>query len=48
MCRRDTDNANVKESCSIAPSRRSRRLNGMVNRLLTFARPVRSTWSQLI
>jgi signal transduction histidine kinase len=39
MCRRDTDNANVKESCSVALEE-IERLNGMVNRLLSFSRPV--------
>jgi two-component system, NtrC family, sensor histidine kinase HydH len=39
MCRRDTDNAHVKESCSVALEE-IERLNGMVNRLLSFARPV--------
>lgn len=39
MCRRDSDNAQVKESCAIALEE-IERLNGMVNRLLNFARPV--------
>jgi two-component system, NtrC family, sensor histidine kinase HydH len=39
MCRRDTDNPHVKESCSVALEE-IERLNGMVNRLLNFARPV--------
>jgi signal transduction histidine kinase len=39
MCRRDADNAHVKESCSVA-LQEIERLNGMVNRLLAFARPV--------
>lgn len=39
MCRRDTDNGVVKESCSVALEE-IERLNGMVNRLLSFARPV--------
>jgi len=39
MCARDTDNPRVKESCSIALLE-IERLNGMVNRLLSFARPV--------
>ena len=39
MCRRDTDNPHVKESCSVALEE-IERLNGMVNRLLSFARPV--------
>lgn len=40
MCRRDTDNPRVKESCLVALEE-IERLNGMVNRLLNFARPVR-------
>ena len=40
MCRRDTDNPRVKESCVVALEE-IERLNGMVNRLLNFARPVR-------
>ncbi|MHB8499391.1 MAG: ATP-binding protein [Candidatus Acidiferrales bacterium] len=40
MCRRDTDNPHVKESCAVALEE-IERLNGMVNRLLNFARPVR-------
>lgn len=39
MCRRDTDNSHVKESCAVALEE-IERLNGMVNRLLNFARPV--------
>lgn len=39
MCRRDSDNAHVRESCQIA-LQEIERLNGMVNRLLSFARPV--------
>jgi len=39
MCRRDADNPHVKESCSVA-LQEIERLNGMVNRLLGFARPV--------
>jgi signal transduction histidine kinase len=39
MCRRDTDNAGLMESCSIALAE-VERLNGMVNRLLNFSRPV--------
>lgn len=39
MCRRDSDNSKVKESCAIALEE-IERLNGMVNRLLNFARPV--------
>ena len=39
MCGRDTDNAHVKESCEIA-LQEIERLNGIVNRLLSFARPV--------
>jgi signal transduction histidine kinase len=39
MCRRDADNVHVKESCSVA-LQEIERLNGMVNRLLSFARPV--------
>jgi signal transduction histidine kinase len=39
MCRRDTDNPHVKESCSVALDE-IERLNGIVNRLLNFARPV--------
>ncbi len=39
MCRRDTDNPHVKESCKVALEE-IERLNGMVNRLLNFARPV--------
>jgi len=39
MCLRDADNPHVKESCSIA-LQEIERLNGMVNRLLGFARPV--------
>lgn len=40
MCRRDTDSPRVKESCMVALDE-IERLNGMVNRLLSFARPVR-------
>jgi len=39
MCARDSGNSHVKESCSIALLE-IERLNGMVNRLLSFARPV--------
>lgn len=39
MCRRDTDNPHVRESCVVALEE-IERLNGMVNRLLNFARPV--------
>lgn len=39
MCRRDSDNVQVKESCGIALEE-IERLNGMVNRLLNFSRPV--------
>jgi signal transduction histidine kinase len=39
MCRRDTAEAKVKESCSIALEE-IERLNGIVNRLLNFARPI--------
>jgi signal transduction histidine kinase len=39
MCRRDSENPQVKESCSVALEE-IERLNGMVNRLLNFARPV--------
>ena len=39
MCRRDSDNQHVKESCQVA-LQEIERLNGMVNRLLSFARPV--------
>jgi signal transduction histidine kinase len=39
MCKRDSDNPHVKESCSVALLE-IERLNGMVNRLLSFARPV--------
>jgi signal transduction histidine kinase len=39
MCRRDTDNLRVGESCSVALEE-IERLNGIVNRLLNFARPV--------
>ena len=39
MCRRDTENPHVRESCSVALEE-IERMNGMVNRLLTFARPV--------
>jgi len=39
MCRRDAENAHVRESCSVALEE-IERLNGMVSRLLSFARPV--------
>jgi signal transduction histidine kinase len=39
MCRRDAVEAKVKESCSIALEE-IERLNGIVNRLLNFARPI--------
>jgi signal transduction histidine kinase len=39
MCRRDSDNPRVKESCSVALEE-IERLNGIVNRLLNFSRPV--------
>jgi signal transduction histidine kinase len=39
MCRRDADEQIVKESCSVALEE-IERLNGIVNRLLNFARPV--------
>lgn len=39
MCRLDSDNLHVKESCSVA-LQEIERLNGIVNRLLSFARPV--------
>ncbi len=39
MCRRDSEKLHVKESCSVALEE-IERLNGMVNRLLSFARPV--------
>lgn len=39
MCSRESSNPRVKESCSIALLE-IERLNGMVNRLLNFARPV--------
>lgn len=39
MCRRDADNPHIKESCSIALEE-IERLNGIVNRLLNFTRPV--------
>jgi signal transduction histidine kinase len=39
MCSRESTNPRVKESCSIALLE-IERLNGMVNRLLNFARPV--------
>jgi signal transduction histidine kinase len=39
MCRRDAPDANVKESCHIALEE-IERLNGIVNRLLSFARPI--------
>ena len=40
MCRRATDEPRVKESCGVALEE-IERLNGIVNRLLNFARPVR-------
>jgi signal transduction histidine kinase len=40
MCRRDTQDPRVKESCEVALEE-IERLNGIVNRLLNFARPVR-------
>ncbi len=39
MCRRDAADAKVKESCGIALEE-IERLNGIVNRLLSFARPI--------
>lgn len=39
MCWRNTENPAIKESCSVALEE-IERLNGMVNRLLNFARPV--------
>jgi len=39
MCERATTNANVRESCAVALEE-IERLNGMVNRLLSFSRPV--------
>ncbi len=39
MCWRETQNLVIKESCSVAMEE-IERLNGMVNRLLNFARPV--------
>ena len=39
MCERGTDNANIRESCAVALEE-IERLNGMVNRLLSFSRPV--------
>ena len=39
MCRRDAADLKVKESCSIALEE-IERLNGIVNRLLSFARPI--------
>jgi len=39
MCQQNADNPRVKESCSVALEE-IERLNGMVNRLLSFARPV--------
>jgi signal transduction histidine kinase len=39
MCRRDAADAKVKESCHIALEE-IERLNGIVNRLLSFARPI--------
>ena len=39
MCERATDNSNVRESCAVALEE-IERLNGMVNRLLSFSRPM--------
>lgn len=39
MCQRDTNNLRIKESCDIALDEIDR-LNGIVNRLLNFARPI--------
>ena len=39
MCERATTNSNVRESCAVALEE-IERLNGMVNRLLSFSRPV--------
>jgi signal transduction histidine kinase len=39
MCRRESSNTSVKESCHIALEE-IERLNGIVNRLLSFARPI--------
>jgi signal transduction histidine kinase len=39
MCERATDNSRVRESCAVALEE-IERLNGMVNRLLSFSRPV--------
>lgn len=39
MCRRDSNNVQVKDSCSVALEE-IERLNGIVDRLLNFARPV--------
>jgi signal transduction histidine kinase len=39
MCERGMDNANIRESCAVALEE-IERLNGMVNRLLSFSRPV--------
>lgn len=46
MCRRDAANANVKESCHIALEE-IERLNGIVNRLLSFARPIQLQLQQV-
>lgn len=46
MCRRDAPNANVKESCHIALEE-IERLNGIVNRLLSFARPIQLQLQQV-
>jgi two-component system sensor histidine kinase HydH len=46
MCRRDAPNANVKESCHIALEEIDR-LNGIVNRLLSFARPIQLQLQQV-
>ncbi len=40
MCERATNNSNVRESCAVAYEE-IERLNGMVNRLLSFSQPVR-------
>ena len=39
MCQQDSTNADVRESCAVA-LQEIERLNGMVNRLLSFSRPV--------
>src|SRR5579859_3055743 len=39
MCRRDSNNVQVKDSCSVALEEIAR-LNGIVDRLLSFARPI--------